>query len=149
MAVLSRLFFNPIFAREEMKMRKLVFSMAAGLVFISLILAACTSAAEAPAETEAEAPAETEAEAPAETEAEAPAETEAEAPAEDPGKACLVTDVAGVDDRSFNATAWKGVTDAGDLYGWEGAFLESQQQTDYERNLSEFAALDCDLIITR
>ena len=29
-----------------------------------------------------------------------------------PKKVCQVTDTGGIDDKSFNATAWKGVTDA-------------------------------------
>ncbi len=59
-----------------------------------------------------------------------------------------VTDVGGIDDRSFNATSWKGVQDAMDKLGIEGQYLESQQQTDYERNINEFLNQDYDLIIT-
>ncbi|MBN1483974.1 MAG: BMP family ABC transporter substrate-binding protein [Chloroflexia bacterium] len=59
-----------------------------------------------------------------------------------------VTDVGGIDDRSFNATAWKGVQRAMDDMGVEGQYLESQQQTDYERNINEFIEQDYDLIIT-
>jgi basic membrane protein A len=60
---------------------------------------------------------------------------------------CQVTDVGGIDDKSFNATAWKGVQDAVAEYGIEGKFLESQQQTDYEVNINAFLEEDCDLII--
>jgi basic membrane protein A len=59
-----------------------------------------------------------------------------------------VTDVGGIDDRSFNATAWKGVQDAMAQLGIEGKYLESQQQTDYERNIKEFLDQKYDLIIT-
>ena len=59
-----------------------------------------------------------------------------------------VTDVGGIDDRSFNATAWKGVEDAIAQLGIEGRYLESQQQTDYERNIKEFLDAKTDLIIT-
>jgi basic membrane protein A len=59
-----------------------------------------------------------------------------------------VTDVGGIDDRSFNATAWKGIQDAEAGLGVEGAFLESQQQTDYEVNINAFVEEGCDLIIT-
>jgi basic membrane protein A len=59
-----------------------------------------------------------------------------------------VTDTGGIDDRSFNATAWKGVQDAITDLGIEGKYLESQQQTDYERNIKEFMDQDYDLIIT-
>jgi basic membrane protein A len=63
-------------------------------------------------------------------------------------KSCLVTDVGGIDDKSFNATAWKGVENAVDNLGIEGKFLESQQQTDYETNINAFIEDGCNLIIT-
>ncbi|TET30566.1 MAG: BMP family ABC transporter substrate-binding protein [Anaerolineales bacterium] len=62
-------------------------------------------------------------------------------------KACQVTDTGGIDDKSFNATAWKGVEDAVAELGVEGKFLESQQQSDYEKNLNAFIEEGCDLII--
>jgi len=49
-----------------------------------------------------------------------------------------VTDVGGIDDKSFNATAWKGVQDAMTEFGIDGKYLESQQQTDYEKNIKLF-----------
>jgi basic membrane protein A len=61
--------------------------------------------------------------------------------------ACQVTDVGGIDDKSFNATAWKGVQDAIDALGVEGKYLESQQQTDYEANINAFVEEGCDIII--
>ncbi|MBS1251082.1 MAG: Membrane lipoprotein TmpC [Anaerolineales bacterium] len=63
-------------------------------------------------------------------------------------KVCQVTDVGGIDDKSFNATAWKGVQDAMDQLGAEGQFLESQEQADYAKNIQEFIDADCDLIVT-
>lgn len=63
-------------------------------------------------------------------------------------KACQVTDVGGIDDKTFNATAWQGVLDAGASLGVEGKYLESQQQTDYETNLNLFVEEGCDLIVT-
>jgi basic membrane protein A len=63
-------------------------------------------------------------------------------------KACQVTDTGGIDDRSFNATAWKGVQDAVDQLGIEAKVLESQQQTDYEANINAFLEEGCDIIIT-
>ena len=59
-----------------------------------------------------------------------------------------VTDTGGIDDRSFNATAWKGVQDAVRDLGVEGKYLESQQQTDYERNIKEFMDDNYSLIVT-
>lgn len=61
---------------------------------------------------------------------------------------CQVTDVGGIDDASFNATAWAGVQMAEEELGVEGKFLESQQQTDYERNINAFIDDGCDLIVT-
>ncbi len=63
-------------------------------------------------------------------------------------KACQVTDTGGIDDKSFNATAWKGITDAMEQLGVEGKYLESQQQTDYEKNINAFIEEGCDLIVT-
>ena len=59
-----------------------------------------------------------------------------------------MTDTGGIDDKSFNATAWKGVTDAMEQLGVEGKYLESQQQTDYEKNINAFIEEGCDLIVT-
>jgi basic membrane protein A len=75
----------------------------------------------------------------------AAAPTQAPAPAI---KACQVTDTGGIDDRSFNATAWKGVQDAITQLGVDGKYLESQQQTDYEKNINAFLEENCDIIIT-
>ncbi|MCE5208944.1 MAG: BMP family ABC transporter substrate-binding protein [Chloroflexi bacterium] len=76
----------------------------------------------------------------------APAATEA--PAEKKFLACQVTDTGGIDDKSFNATAWKGVTDAIDQLGVEGKYLESKEAADYEKNINAFIEEDCDIIIT-
>ncbi|WP_417416529.1 BMP family lipoprotein [Hoeflea sp.] len=62
--------------------------------------------------------------------------------------ACQVTDTGGIDDNSFNQTAWKGVEDAKEQLGIEGRFLESQAETDYEANINSLLGGDCDLIIT-
>lgn len=63
-------------------------------------------------------------------------------------KACQVTDTGGVDDKSFNQTAWNGVTTAQAELGIEGKILESSAETDYEPNINSFIAEDCDLIVT-
>lgn len=63
-------------------------------------------------------------------------------------KVCQVSDVGGIDDKSFNAFAWKGMQDAEDEFGVEIVFVESQQQTDYEININTFLEDECDLIIT-
>lgn len=143
------------------------FSLIMAVVLIaSLLLAACQPAATTEPAAEATptaAPAEptaTEA-APEPTEPEAeptePAEEEpTEAATEEPTgsvdgsevSVCQVTDVGGIDDRSFNATVWQGIQNAQTDFGVKISNLESQQQTDYERNINEFMEADCDLIVT-
>ena len=62
--------------------------------------------------------------------------------------ACQVTDTGGVDDKGFNQTAWKGVTDAEKSIGIEGKLLESKAETDYVPNINSFVQQKCDIIIT-
>ena len=124
-------------------MSKKLYSLLALLMVASLVLAACGSpAAEEPAAEEpaAEEPA---AEEPA---AEEPA---AEEPMEEMATLiCQVTDVGGIDDKSFNATAWKGIEDSVADFGVEGQYLESQEQSDYETNINAFIEQGCAVIIT-
>ncbi|MFB3738148.1 MAG: BMP family protein [Candidatus Velamenicoccus archaeovorus] len=61
---------------------------------------------------------------------------------------CEVTDTGGIDDKSFNATAYKGLTDAQEQLGIEAKYLESQTQQDYQPNIQAFIDQGCDLIIT-
>lgn len=65
-------------------------------------------------------------------------------------KACQVTDTGGIDDKSFNQTAFKGVTDAIEAgYATEDSdYLESQAATDYQPNIQAWIDEGCDLIIT-
>ncbi|MYM56233.1 BMP family lipoprotein [Thalassovita mangrovi] len=62
--------------------------------------------------------------------------------------ACQVTDTGGIDDNSFNQTAWKGVLDAQEKLGVEGRYLESQAETDYEANVNSLLGGQCDVIFT-
>jgi basic membrane protein A len=62
--------------------------------------------------------------------------------------ACQVTDTGGVDDKSFNQTAWKGVQDAQKELGIDAKLLESKAETDYEPNINSFVGQNCDIIIT-
>jgi basic membrane protein A len=62
--------------------------------------------------------------------------------------ACQVTDTGGIDDNSFNQTAWQGVLNAQEELGIEGRFLESQAETDYEANLNSLIGEQCDIIFT-
>ena len=62
--------------------------------------------------------------------------------------ACQVTDTGGIDDRSFNATAWKGMQDAKTQLGVQVKFLESTTQNDFAPNLRTFVQQKCGLIVT-
>ena len=60
----------------------------------------------------------------------------------------LVTDAGGIDDKSFNASAWAGLQKAcSDLHlANKPRVLESKEQGDYEANLSSFADQKMDLV---
>ena len=77
-----------------------------------------------------------------------PAPGESAAPAAAGFKVGQVTDLGGVDDKSFNASAWKGIQDAIAKDGIEGKYLESKDQSDYGKNLQQYLSEGMDLIIT-
>ena len=68
-----------------------------------------------------------------------------DAPADFTG--CMVTDAGGVDDRSFNEAADRGLTQAVDELGIEKNVVESNAETDYIPNVDQLVQQDCDLII--
>jgi basic membrane protein A len=59
-----------------------------------------------------------------------------------------VTDLGGIDDKSFNASAWKGAEDAVADMGIGAKYLESQQQSDYAKNIQQYLDESTDVIIT-
>jgi basic membrane protein A len=61
---------------------------------------------------------------------------------------CQVTDTGGVDDRSFNQTAFAGLESAGEEVGFEPSVLESQSAADFEPNIQAHIDAGCDLIVT-
>ena len=67
-----------------------------------------------------------------------------------PVKACLVTDLAGVDDRSFNASAWAGVEAAvASGHATEDSFfLESDTAEDWQPNIDQMIEAGCEHIVT-
>jgi basic membrane protein A len=76
--------------------------------------------------------------------------TTTEAMEAEPVVACLVTDLAGVDDRSFNAAAWQGVLDAVDA-GYaapDPILLESDDEADYQPNIDQCLAQGAEHIVT-
>lgn len=118
---------------------------------LGLVLAACggdeggdTTTTEAPAATTTEAPDETT------TTSGDDATTTTAGDMAEAIKACQVTDTGGIDDQSFNQTAWAGVENAMEdgLATEDSDFLESQADTDYVPNIQSFIDAECDLIIT-
>jgi basic membrane protein A len=63
-------------------------------------------------------------------------------------KVGLVTDTGGVNDKSFNQSAWEGVQKAATEFGWDAQYIESKQPTDYEKNIDQFATENYDVIVT-
>lgn len=62
--------------------------------------------------------------------------------------ACQVTDTGGVDDASFNQTAFKGIEDAGEELDFEADYLESQTEADFVPNIDALIDQGCNLIVT-
>ena len=62
--------------------------------------------------------------------------------------ACQVTDTGGVDDKSFNQTAFEGMQRAEEELHITATVLESQSDADFEPNINTFLQDDCDIIIT-
>ncbi|HEY6040832.1 MAG TPA: BMP family ABC transporter substrate-binding protein [Anaerolineae bacterium] len=63
-------------------------------------------------------------------------------------KVGLVTDTGGVNDKSFNQSAWEGTQKAVKDFGIEAKFIESKQPTDYDKNIDQFATQNYDVILT-
>lgn len=62
----------------------------------------------------------------------------------------MITDTGGVNDESFNQSAWKGFQDAQEQFGEdkiEIKYLESKQDADYAQNIDTFADEEMDLIV--
>ncbi len=59
-----------------------------------------------------------------------------------------VTDTGGIDDRSFNASAWKGLQDAQTDLGIQVQYLGSANQSDYEPNIQQFVTKKANIIVT-
>ena len=63
-------------------------------------------------------------------------------------KVSMVSDVGGVDDKSFNQNTWDGLEMAQEELGVQAQFIQSEAQADYETNITEFAEQEYDLIVT-
>jgi basic membrane protein A len=106
-------------------MRKTVWNVLSILIIASFVISGCAQPTQTPVDP-------------------APPDAQVDGPL----RVGMITDVGGIDDATFNATSWQGVQDAIDELGIEGRYLESQQQTDYARNITEFLQQDYDLIVT-
>ena len=63
-------------------------------------------------------------------------------------KVGVVTDVGGVNDKSFNQTTWEGLEAlAAENSAFEVNYLESKAESDYATNIETFIDEDYDLII--
>jgi basic membrane protein A len=60
----------------------------------------------------------------------------------------MVSDVGGLDDASFNENTWDGLARADADLAVCAKFIESQAQADYEKNITEFAEQEYDMVIT-
>ncbi|MEV1329055.1 BMP family ABC transporter substrate-binding protein [Micromonospora costi] len=62
--------------------------------------------------------------------------------------ACMVTDVGGIDDKSFNTSAWKGLQEAKAANdNIDIKYVASKAEADYEPNLTQFVNQKCDFIL--
>jgi basic membrane protein A and related proteins len=63
---------------------------------------------------------------------------------------CMVTDIGGIDDRSFNASAWQGMQEAqaADPGKVTVKYLQSTSGTDYTPNINTFISEKCGIIVT-
>lgn len=75
------------------------------------------------------------------------ANTEGQTPAEEI-KIGFVTDIGGIDDKSFNQTSYEGIKKAADeLENVTYAYLQSSQAADYTPNLNSYAEEEVDLLV--
>lgn len=59
---------------------------------------------------------------------------------------CMVTDAGGVNDQSFNQSAWEGLQKLEEELGAKVSYIESKQEADYATNLDKAADDNADLI---
>jgi basic membrane protein A len=63
-------------------------------------------------------------------------------------KACMVSDSGGFDDKSFNQTSYKGLTDAVSELGISDSKLESKSDNEYPTNINTLIQQKCNIIVT-
>ena len=110
-------------------MTKKLFVLMSVMLAAAMLIVSCKPAAPAATEAPAAEPA-------------APAE-----PAAEPIKACLVTDAAGIGDRSFNDMVWKGLEQAKTDFGIEATYIESKSADDYAPNLQACLDSEAEVVV--
>ena len=65
----------------------------------------------------------------------------------DKPKVSLILDEGGVNDASFNESAWNGALEAREKYGVEVNYIEAKQESDYASNIESAIDQEADLII--
>jgi basic membrane protein A len=63
-------------------------------------------------------------------------------------KACMVTDVGGIDDHSFNQSAWAGMQAAQADGKAQVSYVQSKTEADYTTNINNLLSQNCNLIVT-
>jgi basic membrane protein A len=107
------------------------------MVVVALIAAACGGTSTGSGSNGAAAPAST------------PATTPASSSSGSSFLACEVTDTGGINDRSFNASAYQGLKDAAKVVpGMKYTYLQSNSTSDYTPNINTLIARHCGIIIT-
>jgi basic membrane protein A len=121
-------------------MRKFPGVIATIMVVFALILAACGGASPSPS-AESIAPS---------AESMAPSEPESMAPSVEPIDylVCMVSDVGGFDDASFNESGLNGLLRAVEELGVQEEHLQSEAQEDYDRNINQCISDGAKMVIT-
>ena len=132
--------------REAVFVKKSLFAASVAACALALSLAGCAQAP-APTTTTTVPPA-----ASATSEAPPAATSTSEAPPAATTSAadfyaCMVSDQGGFDDKSFNETSFKGVTDAKAALGIQERHVQSATADDYSKNIQSMVEAKCDIII--
>jgi basic membrane protein A len=63
-------------------------------------------------------------------------------------KACMITDIGGIDDKSFNASAWQGMQAAQSSGKATVSYVASKTEADYKTNINSLLTQKCNVIVT-
>jgi basic membrane protein A len=136
---------NLAFWRTTVKNTALITAVAAGAA--TLLIAACGSSSSSASSTPSTAASSSS----AATSAASSASASSTAPAATTGKflGCMVTDTGGINDKSFNQSAWEGMQEAQAANpNVTVKYLPSQSESDYVPNINQFISQKCGIIVT-